>query len=187
MHGIVESGVPLSKSGIGAIRSVLNGRKEPIKQKVIVTESAANKDCGLMDNRESALKSVVSSIDEGINHEEGKEDSRKNAESVVDSQQDGDSNNMVRTAYEENNINNNNISLFNSEGRGSSYSRNDDTSGSFSRKRKRTKTRSKQKNIRKDNRPDAKKPVYLQAGASLDEYKGRMLTEQTKQRLGINN
>ena len=52
-----------------------------------------------------------------------------------------------------------------------------------SRIRKRTKTRSKQKNIRKDNRSDTVKPAYLVV--KNKEYKGRPLTDRTKQILGV--
>jgi len=51
--------------------------------------------------------------------------------------------------------------------------------GDGGRRRKRSKTRSKQKNIRRDNRPDEKKPEYLKGEL------GRPLTEQTKARLGL--
>jgi hypothetical protein len=53
-------------------------------------------------------------------------------------------------------------------------------------KRKRTKTRSKQKNIRRDNRPDDKKPAHLQAAKEgSEEYMGRPLTDETKKILGV--
>ena len=53
-------------------------------------------------------------------------------------------------------------------------SNNDNNSG-YS-KPKRHKTRSKQKNIRRDNRPDALKPSYLLPSAHPEEYRGRILT-----------
>eukprot|EP01031_Cornospumella_fuschlensis_P039935 gene39935-48636_t len=57
-------------------------------------------------------------------------------------------------------------------------------------KRKRSKTRSKQKNIRRDHRTDDQKPAHLHlsnitADGSSGEYKGRVLTEETKRRLNI--
>lgn len=52
-----------------------------------------------------------------------------------------------------------------------------------SRIRKRTKTRSKQKNIRRDNRADANKPIHLQKGSK--EFHGRALTDATKVVLGM--
>jgi len=54
--------------------------------------------------------------------------------------------------------------------------------GEIQNKRKRTKTRSKQKNIRRDNRPQDKKPEHLQVGSS--KYGGRPITEQTRKILG---
>jgi hypothetical protein len=54
-----------------------------------------------------------------------------------------------------------------------------------SRKRKRVKTRSKQKNILKDNRSEFTKPAHLLPGHA--EFKGRPLTQQTKQKLGISS
>jgi hypothetical protein len=50
-------------------------------------------------------------------------------------------------------------------------------------KRKRKKTRSKQKNIRRDNRPEDKKPEYLKMGSVT--YQGRELTEETRRILGV--
>lgn len=55
-------------------------------------------------------------------------------------------------------------------------------------KRKRPKTRSKQKNIRRDHRSDDQKPAHLQLGGAGDggeEYRGRVLTEETKRRMQI--
>lgn len=52
-----------------------------------------------------------------------------------------------------------------------------------SKKRKRIKTRSKQKNIRRDNRPDDQKPSHLKFGSN--EYKGRPITSQTREKLGL--
>ena len=51
-------------------------------------------------------------------------------------------------------------------------------------KNKRLKTRSKQKNIRKDHRSDDKKPIYLQNIYS-ENYTGRLLSDETKKRLGV--
>jgi len=51
-------------------------------------------------------------------------------------------------------------------------------------KNKRLKSRSKQKNIRKDHRSDDKKPIYLQNIYS-ENYTGRLLSDETKKRLGV--
>jgi len=51
--------------------------------------------------------------------------------------------------------------------------------------RKKTKTRSKQKNIRKDTRPDEKRPPHLRL--HVEEYQGRALTKETVSRLGLKN
>jgi hypothetical protein len=51
-------------------------------------------------------------------------------------------------------------------------------------KNKRLKTRSKQKNIRKDHRSADKKPIYLQ-NINSENYTGRILSDETKKRLGL--
>ncbi|KAG5182442.1 hypothetical protein JKP88DRAFT_263258 [Tribonema minus] len=49
--------------------------------------------------------------------------------------------------------------------------------------RKRTKTRSRQKNIRRDKRDTAQRPAHLQPGS--DDFRGRAMTDETRQRLGL--
>lgn len=55
--------------------------------------------------------------------------------------------------------------------------------GGAVKKKKRIKTRSKQKNIRRDNRPDDKKPSHLKFGSK--DYLGRPITPQTREKLSL--
>jgi hypothetical protein len=161
MHGIVED-VPVSKSSIG--------KRNPVVQSTKRSMGTGAKDIGNKKSRpsnelggvkgKSAESAGVDTVTWEIDGAAGAAGGGQR-DGGVNNDSRGNSNPPHSHKHESADGNNSNF------------------------KRKRTKTRSKQKNIRKDNRPDAKRPAYLQAGAPSEEYKGRVLTEETKRRLGI--